>query len=291
MGAGGWAVAAALCFSLGIVLQQKGALEAPPATSSGFLRSILSKPVWLAGAACQVGGWVSQGVALDRGQLFLVQPLISLQVVFALPLGVWITNQRVGRREWLGAGAVVAGLALFLGVSDPAAGRTGAPVSVWAAATVVVAAGAGGLALLGRRVRPSARAAVYGTAGGVLFGYQAAVMKVFVDVVPDGLGAMATSWSSYALLASALGGFYLVQISLQAGALAPAIASTNVANPVTGAVLGRLVFLETPQRTAGGKILSLAALGVLLVGLLALARGEASAEPESPGPRPAPQPS
>jgi drug/metabolite transporter (DMT)-like permease len=289
MGAAGWAVLAAVFFALGLVLQQKGTLEAPPATSSGFLRSIFSKPVWLAGGACQILGWVGQGIALDEGQLFLVQPLLSLQVVFALPLGAWITNQQVGRREWLGALAVVAGLGVFLAVSDPAAGRTDAPGSVWVAATVVVAGVAAGLALVGRRAQPATRAAVYGAAGGVLFGYQAAVMKVFVQVVPDGLAAMATDWSSYALLASALSGFYFVQISLQAGALAPAIASTNVANPITSVTLGRFAFLETPQRTAGGKIASLVALGVLFAGLISLAGGQAAAERS--GTHPAPRPS
>lgn len=287
MGAEGWAIVAALLFAFGIVLQQRGALEAPPASSPGFLRAIFSKPVWLAGGVCQICGWVSQGIALGKGQLFLVQPLISLQVVFALPLGVWITNQRVGRREWVGAAAVVAGLAVFLGFANPAAGRTDVPGPVWVAATIGVAALAGALALFGRRVRPAARAAVYGTAGGVLFGYQAAVMKVFTDVVGDGLAALATSWSSYAMLASALAGFYCVQISLQAGALAPAVASSNVANPATSMALGRLVFLETPQRSTGGKLLSLAALAVLFAGLLAVARGEG---PES-RPRPAAQPS
>src|SRR5215831_20196938 len=109
MGVAGWAFVSAAIFALGTVLQQKGAMEAPPANTGGFIGALFSKPVWLAGGACQVLGFVTEALALDKGELFLVQPIVSLQVVFALPLGIWITNQRVGRREWLGAGAVLIG--------------------------------------------------------------------------------------------------------------------------------------------------------------------------------------
>ena len=54
MGVIGWSLVAAVFCALGIVLQQKGAMEAPPANAGGFLRSILSKPVWLAGLAVVV---------------------------------------------------------------------------------------------------------------------------------------------------------------------------------------------------------------------------------------------
>src|SRR5690349_23390938 len=46
--------------------------------------------------------------------------------------------------------------------------------------------------------------------------------------------------------------------------LAPAIASSNAVCPVTSVVLGRVVFLETPQRTTGGKVISVVSLVLLL---------------------------
>jgi drug/metabolite transporter (DMT)-like permease len=278
MGAVAWALVSAACCAVGLVLQQKGALAAPPATSRGFLGAILSKPVWLAGAGFQLAGWVAQARALSLGALVLVQPVISLQVVFALPLGVWLTEQRVGRREWAGAAAILGALAVFLAVCDPSSGRAEAPAEVWLAATGVVAALTAALALFGAHQQPAAKAAFVGTAAGVLFGYQAAVMKAFTLVVPDGLRAVATSWTSYALIVSALGGFYLVQVSLQTGALAPAIATSNAANPLASAALGRAVYLEVPNRTALGKLASFASLLVLVSGLVLLARGEAAGE-------------
>jgi drug/metabolite transporter (DMT)-like permease len=276
MGAAGWAFVAAAIFALGTVLQQKGAMEAPPANTRGFLGALVSKPVWLAGGACQILGFVTQAIALDKGKLFLVQPIISLQVVIALPLGIWITSQRVGRREWFGAVAVLVALGVFLGVSKPEAGRVTVPTGVWIAAAVVVPGLVAALALFGWHRPPAEKAALFGTTAGILFGFEAAAMKTFDTAISHGFTAVLTSWSSYALLFSAAGGFYFMQVALQAGALAPAIASSNAANPVASAVLARTMYLETPQRTAGGKIASLLALVVLVIGLIWLARGQAA---------------
>lgn len=276
MGASGWAFVSAAIFALGTVLQQKGTMEAPPANTGGFIGALVSKPVWLAGGACQVLGFVTQALALDKGKLFLVQPIIALQVVIALPLGIWLTSQRVGRREWFGAVAVIVALGVFLGVSKPEAGRVTVPTGVWIAAAIVVALLVAAIAFVGWHRPPAQKAALFGATAGILFGFEAAAMKTFDAAVAKGFTAVVTNWSSYALLLSAAGGFYFMQISLQAGALAPAIASSNAANPVASAAFARTMYLETPQRTAGGKVASLLALVVLVVGLVWLARGQAA---------------
>jgi len=276
MSAGELALIAAILFALGVVLQQRGAMAAPSATSRGFLRSVATNPVWLGGAAAQLCGWVAQAVALDRGQLFVVQPIISLQIVFALPLGVVLTGQHVHRRQWLGAIAVVAGLAVFLAVSNPSAGRDSAPRATWVLASLSVAVGASLLVVVGRRQQAVTKAALLGAAAGVVFGFQAAVTKVFVHVVPDGVGAILHSPSTYAMIASAIVGFYLCQASLQVGVLAPSVATMNIATPATSMVLGRVVFLEVPSRSTGGTIASLLALTLLACGLLAISGHEAA---------------
>lgn len=276
MGATGWALLSAFFAGLGVVLQQKGTMEAPDAGSARFVAAILKKPVWLAGGACQLGCWVCQGIALTKGPLSLVQPIISLQIVIALPLGVAITNQRVGRREWLGAALVVSAITVFVAATNPSTGRSTAPANVWLVASGVVVALTALAAIVGSRSRPAMRAAFFGVAAGMLFGYQAAVMNVFVGVVPGGVDAILSSWSTYVLIVSALGGFYFMQSALQVGVLAPAIATSNAACPITSVVLGRVVFLETPQRTTGGKIASVVSVVLLLVGLALLARGEAA---------------
>jgi drug/metabolite transporter (DMT)-like permease len=273
------ALLAAVLFALGSVLQQLGALAAPSATSAGFLRSILRKPVWLAGAASQGAGWVAQALALDRGGLFSVQLIISLQVVIVLPLSVVLASQRVRRREWLGAGAVVAGLGIFVVLANPSTGRADAPAGTWLVAASVIACLTAVLAFAGRRAQASARAALLAAAAGAAFGFQAAVTKVFVGAAERGLAAVLSSWSTYALIASAVLGFFVMQMSLQAGVLSATVSASNVSTTLASLALSRFVFLETPSRTTPGKIISLAAVALALAGLLEIARGAARRTP------------
>ena len=85
------ALAAALLFALGTVLQQKAALDEPPVgSSSGLLLRIARRPVWLAGIAADGLGFVTPAAALGTGDLAVVQPLLVTTLVFALPLGVWL---------------------------------------------------------------------------------------------------------------------------------------------------------------------------------------------------------
>jgi hypothetical protein len=79
-------------------------------------------------------------------------------------------------------------------------------------------------------------------------------------------------------------GFYFTQVSLPAGVLAPAIATTNVANPATAMIIGRFVFQEVPRRSTGGKIASLVSLALMLVGLVAVSRGEGAGQAGGPAP-------
>jgi hypothetical protein len=202
-GAGLLALLAAVLFAVGVVWQQRGALAAPSGLSPTFFHAVVTNRTWLLGSAAQGTGWIVQALALDRGPLVVVQPIISLQVVFALPLGIALTHQQVSRREWVGAATVVGGLAVFLAVSNPTAGRGDAPSKTWLLTSLAVAATAGSLAVVGYRLDPRGRASLFGTAAGILFGFQAAVTKVFVDVAPNGIDAVLASWSTYALIASA----------------------------------------------------------------------------------------
>ena len=70
---------------------------------------------------------VFQAAALDRGRLAIIQPLLVTTVVFALPLGYFLTSQTVGRREVIGAAVIVVGLAIFALYGDPAGGVRSRP--------------------------------------------------------------------------------------------------------------------------------------------------------------------
>ena len=65
---------------------------------------LVGQRMWLFGTAALLVGYVLQAGALDRGRLAVIQPLLVTTIVFALPLGWWLTSQHVGRREVGGGG-------------------------------------------------------------------------------------------------------------------------------------------------------------------------------------------
>src|SRR6478752_1997301 len=128
------ALLAAVCFALAATLWQKAALGLS-GISIRHPKSILlllTRWVWLLGLAAQIVGVVLQAAALDRGRVSIVQPLLVTTVIWALPLGYFLTHQTIGRREILGAAIIVVGLAGFAVFGDPAAGVEDGSNADWA---------------------------------------------------------------------------------------------------------------------------------------------------------------
>jgi drug/metabolite transporter (DMT)-like permease len=275
------ALVAAFLFALAAALQQKGALNLPHVSlgDPGSLLRLAAQTMWLLGTVALLCGYVVQAAALDRGRLDVVQPLLVTTVVFALPLGVLLTGQHVGRREWLGAGVIIVGLALFTLFGDSAGGRDTAPNWEWAAAIALLAAiCAALLGFGGRHEGASMRAAVYGAVAGVLFGLSAALTKPTVDLLHDGVGVVLSHWELYALGVAGGLGFVLQQVSLGTGRLAPSVATVSVANPVVSVVLGVILFEERLSRPAWHVVVAVGGLALGLVGAVVISiAGEAAA--------------
>jgi drug/metabolite transporter (DMT)-like permease len=278
---------AAAAFALGSVLQQKGTLEASaPEGDPHFLAQILRRPVWLAGGALQACGWVLQAAALDRGPLIVVQSLTTMSLVIALPLGAWITDQRITRRVALGAVAVVIGIVVFLAVGSPHGRTSTPPASAWWAAGLSSAAVIVVLASLGRRRRAALKAVLFGAAAGVAYGLQAGVTKVFVAELGNGISSLLSTWTVYVLIASALVGFVLQQSALKTGVLAAALAASNSMTLFASVVLGVTVFDEAISRGNHGVAPAVVGLGVALGGIILLA-GAKPPEPSGDAASPA----
>ncbi len=286
------ALLAATCFAAGAVLQQKGALATRAgANDPRFLVQILHAPVWLAGAGLQGAGWVLQGAALDRGPLVLVQAVTALSLVIALPLGVRLTDQHVGRRELLGAIAVVAGIVVFIGAGAPANGDATPSAASWWTAGLLAIALVALCARLARGRNGPALAALFGGAAGVGFALQAAVTKLWVVELGHGVAHLLTQWSTYVLIASALAGFVLQQSALKTGALAAAMASNNAATLVFSVVFGVVVFDERLTRGGGQVAIALAGLAVAVIGVVTLAATSAASADQTQSPSPSLTPS
>ena len=274
--AGTLALIAAFLFALAATLQQKGALNLPTISLADpmSLVRLVGQKVWLLGTVALFAGYLFQAGALDRGRLSVIQPLLVTTVVFALPLGYFLTKQHVGRREVIGAIVIILGLGLFVYFGDPAGGKENAPNDEWAIAIAALAALSAILLVFGSRGGLSMKAAVYGTVAGLMFGLSSALTKPTLDYLHESVSTMLSHWECYALAIAGVGGFVLQQVSLGTGRLAPSVATVSVANPLVGILLGILLLDERLSRPAWHVVLAVIGLGLALVGavVISLAR-------------------
>ena len=124
--AAGLAFVSAALFALGAVLQQRVAMT-EQGGGTAILLQLARHPVWIAGVTTYAIAYGVQCAALGAGQLVVVQPILATTTVFALPLGAWLSRQRITRTQVAAAFAVTAGLGLFLVLSDPGGGGSRTP--------------------------------------------------------------------------------------------------------------------------------------------------------------------
>src|SRR3984885_52919 len=223
----------------------------------------------------QAAGWILQAGALDRGPLVVVQSLTEMSLVIALPLGMWLTKQHIGPREWLGALAVLVGIMFFLWAGAPSGGTNHPSASLWWAACLGTLVLVSALAVLGTRMKGASKALLFGSAAGLGYGLQAAVTKTFVGELGHGALSLLADWSVYVLVLSAVVGFVLQQGALKTGVLAPAIASSNAVTLFSSVILGIAVYGEKLSAGGGGHTAA-AALGLAaaIVGIVLLGSAE-----------------
>lgn len=241
------ALLAAACFALAATLWQKAALSLSGVSfrQPRSLLVLLTRWVWLLGLVAQIAGVVLQAAALDRGRVSIIQPLLVTTVVWALPLGYFLTHQAIGSREIAGAAIIVVGLALFASFGDPAAGVDNAPGADWAASILVIGAACAALLIFANRGSASTKAALLATVAGLLYGLSATLMKPVVENLhTEGLGGVMAGWEFWVWAGAGVIGFLFQQLSLSTGRLVPSVAAVSVANPVVSVMLGALVLQE-----------------------------------------------
>jgi glucose uptake protein GlcU len=119
--------------------------------------------------------------------------------------------------------------------------------------------------------RGAIAAAMFATAAGLSYAFQAAVTKVFVTQLGVGAITVLTTWTTYALIVSALVGFAMQQSALKTGFLAPAMAASNATTLIVSVFLGVIVFQETLSNGQGRLLPALIGLALAIVGVVLLA--------------------
>ena len=284
------AVSAACCLGLGFVLQQNAAQRAPLSDflSPRLLLDLMRVPRWLGGIGLMVAGMALGAVALGRGEVSLVEPLLATNLLFALALSRRQTRQPLGRQGWAGLALLAGGVTAFIVAGQPRGGSAvSSPLRHWLIIGVMV-----GLALLlagsARRLRLSAADPVLlALAAGLLYGVQDALTRISGQrFSAGGLAELFTGWQPYGVLVLGVTGLVLVQSAFGTAPLRMSLPALTAAQPLAGIACG-VGFLGDRLHTDAGALAweatGLAAIvaGIVLLGLHpAMPRGTAAAEAE-----------
>ena len=129
-----------------------------------------------------------------------------------------------------------------------------------------------------------------GISAGLVFGIADALTRRTVQLLDTGhLSVVLTSWPGYSLIAVSLVGIWLMESAFNAAPLHISLPGITAAEPVSGIVLGIVVFRDSVHVSPGTLALQAAGLVALLIGVIMVARSPALARlralrPTSPGP-------
>ncbi|WAC89788.1 DMT family transporter [Mycobacterium sp. Aquia_213] len=273
------ALSSALCVAIGDVLQQR-ATHRITDTSLGQMQlfaKLARNQRWRWGVLILIGSIALQAAALDQGSVLLVQALLVLSLLFALPISARLAQRTVSGREWIWATVLTAAVCVIVTVGNPRSGHSNASLQTWAYVVAVL-----GPLLIGSivaaRVRGGTLAAVlFAFVSGSLWGIFAVLTKGVVHRLGEGGWAVFVSPELYAWLLVALGGFAWEQSAFRAGALTASMPTLQVSQPVVAALLGVIVLGETLNTGRGGMVALIAAAMVVAAATVELARVDAVA--------------
>lgn len=251
------AVLAAMASATAAVLQRRAARTRSDASGLALLRNLAREPVWLGGVAAIVVGFGLHTAALATGPLILVQPLLVLELGFALVLAAVAFHSRLDARECTAIAGMTVGLALLLVCLDPSGGDPGAASGpAWSTGIGLTLAVAALFVWRAHRSTDSpagrARRPVYlGTATGLGFGLVAALLgAVAATFTRAGAAGLLAAWQTYLLAVLGPLVFLSLQRTLQAGRLVLSQPAITLSNPIVAFGFGIGVFGEEVRTDA-----------------------------------------
>ncbi len=282
------AVAAAVAFAVSATLSHRSAGEVPdaqglgPRQLLGFVRATVAHPYWLSGMALSTVGLGLHAFALHAGKLAVVQPLLVLGVLFALPLQRRLHHERIHRVELLWGLALVTGLAGFIVVGTAGVASTHetadrAPAIVAGLLAVGVAAVC---VVLARGRQRGTAAALLGVATGIALAWAATLIKACTNLLTQGPVTLITSWQLYALLAVGALGLLLNQLAFQAGPLSASLPAITVVDPLVAVLLGVVVYDEHLRHSPWAIAIEAGSLLLFSAATFALTRHQTTTVPD-----------
>ena len=277
------ALAGAVFTAIGIVVRQRATMDVPDdrGVSALMLSTLLRRPLWWAGTASAVTGYLFQAIALTFGSLILVAPLLVSALLFALPLSAWLAHRRVSRLELGWASLLTAALAVFVSLA-----RT-RPGDYEASESTAIAVAAGCLVLvtvcvaIAGRLSDWRRAITLAVAVGVMFGMVAVLTKIVTHILTEqGTIQLLRTPVTYALIVFGVGATLLQQSAFHAGSLKASVPAMLVLEPVVAVLLGQVVLGEHLVVNTTRAIVIGVAVAAMTAATIALGRDEGAYEDE-----------
>jgi hypothetical protein len=272
------ALLAAVLFGVSTAFQHRSAGLVSDGTGAGerlggFMARTFRHPLWIIGAIADIGGFALHALALRVGPLTVVQPVLVSSIVFAVVLRELLESRWPRRSELVWAIALTIGLVLFLTISSPDGRVDQAPDGVPAIVVgVVIAVGALGFFVCGRRYTGSVAAALLATAAGLSYAAVAGLLKENVSLLNRGVGTLVGSWPLYALIAVGAFGIVLTQLAYRAGPLSSSLPIIMTVDALVSLVIGTSVFDEGFRNGALDLLGETAGLALMLAASVGLTR-------------------
>lgn len=262
---------AILAFGVGATMQKHGMATEFPKLSFGKLwqdlgrivRTLSSNWVWMLGLAFNLTACVLMTLALDAGEISVVQPLMNISLIVSIAIGVVVLRERLSSLEWLGAFTLIAGSALVsasgllvaVGPDKTSQAQPDVFALVWIFAGCV--AGMGVLTFLGRAMRkglpPELTLALI---AGLFFGLVGVAVKlttinvgqagtsVVIEGVGDWIGVVVREPAAWAAIVFSVAAFVIFQIAFSHGRVAVVVPMTTIAAMVPPFAAGIVAFDE-----------------------------------------------
>ena len=269
------ALATAFFYGVSAVLEQRSVHQVAErgVIAPRLLVDLARRPLWLASIVATVIGAALQALALHFGPLALVQPILVLDLLFAVLIASALRRKAPDRVMFAGVVFCTAGVAVFLAVSQPTAGAE-TVVSLPAVLPLAILLGVVlAICLPWAKFGPrTARPLVLGLACGVCNGVAAFLLKLVTFSLAQGFSEPLEQWPLYALAVVGPVGFLLNMEAFQAGTLiAPALAVITTVTSLVSIGIGYLWLNENVASGPADVVTEVASLAAMTAGIAMLA--------------------
>lgn len=269
-----FAVATALCNAAAVVLQRSAS---ETATSRGgfnlrLITDLLRKPVWLFGLAVTIGATLFWILALNSGDLSLVQPIMVVELAFIIAI-VWaFSRSPVRLADWIGTAAIVVGLGVFLYVANPESGNATPGPAAWAFAGALGVVVVVSCVVMAQHGSPTRNAALYGTATAITYAFTAALIKTMTTTFHMSWSHVFLHWPVYLTALVGATGFVMEQHAFQAGPLTASQPAMIIGTPLVSIVIGIALFNERLSTNGLSIVVETGAFLLMALGVVRLTR-------------------